>query len=370
LTAALPWVAAFRPHWAPVLVAVLALAHLVGGHPRVRVPWPGLAVSVSALILIGVVGNPAIAAGWLLLAITVAALVWFAAGSWGHGRQVAILVALVGWAVAFLVNPDLMAISNGGWLAPAVLLIGARQAPLAVVRARSVTGFEPQPPSRRVRGTLSLRSVVAAGSDGLPRTVPIDLELRAGDSLAILCDPAMDGWFLAESLSGRRRPAAGEIAVDGTPMEPGDRLVAVVALGERFVDGDLETNIGALCEELPEREAIVSAIEACALSEVVESLDEALITADGEPLTILQRLQVAAARVIPSDYRVVVALDPMPWTNPVRGELWRSSVVRASIGRTALWITPDRDLAARADRAVVFRGGSLRPIESTIDGDS
>jgi ABC-type multidrug transport system fused ATPase/permease subunit len=212
--------------------------------------------------------------------------------------------------------------------------------------------------------------VVAAGSDGLPRTVPIDLELRAGDSLAILCDPAMDGWFLAETMSGRRQPAAGEIAVDGTPMEAGDRLVAVVALGERFVDGDLETNIGALCDELPEREAIVSAVEACSLAEAVESLDEALITFEGEPLSILQRLQVAAARVIPSDYRILVALDPMPWTNPVRGELWRSSVVRASIGRTAVWITPDRDLAARADRAVVFRGGSLRPMESAAEDDS
>jgi ABC-type transport system involved in cytochrome bd biosynthesis fused ATPase/permease subunit len=332
--------------------------------------WPGLTIVVSAVVLIGLAGSPGIAAGWFLLACLVAGLVWLAAGRWGFGRWAAILVALVGWSAAFLVDPELMSIENGGWLAPAVLLLGARQAALAVIRSRTVTGHETLPPTRRVRGTMSLRSVVAAGSDGLPRTVPMDLELRAGDSLAILCDPAMDGWFLAETLSGRRRPAAGEIAVDGTPMEAGDRLVAVIALGERFVDGDLETNIGGLCDELPDREAIVSAIEACALAEVVETLDEALITSDGEPLSTLQRLQVAAARVIPSEYRILVALDPMPWTNPVRGELWRTSVVRASIGRTAIWITPDRELAARADRTLVFRGGSLRPIESAANGAS
>ena len=58
-----------------------------------------------------------------------------------------------------------------------------------------------------------------------------------------------------------------------------------------------------------------------------------------------------------------VVLDAMPWVNAVRGELWRSAVVRASVGRTAVWITADRELAARADRTVVLRGGSLRATE-------
>ena len=57
---------------------------------------------------------------------------------------------------------------------------------------------------------------------------------------------------------------------------------------------------------------------------------------------------------------MVVVVDPMPWVNAVRGELWRSAVVRASVGRTAIWLTPDRDLAARASHVVEYRQGALR----------
>jgi hypothetical protein len=54
----------------------------------------------------------------------------------------------------------------------------------------------------------------------------------------------------------------------------------------------------------------------------------------------------------------------MPWVNPVRGELWRAAVVRASVGRTSIWITPDRELAERATQRMVLRNGALRQVEA------
>jgi hypothetical protein len=92
-------------------------------------------------------------------------------------------------------------------------------------------------------------------------------------------------------------------------------------------------------------------------------LGEAVITADGAPLEPVHRLLLLAARVIPSHYRIVVVVDPMPWVNAVVGQRWRSAVVRASVGRTAVWITPDRELASRADRVVQFRENALRTID-------
>jgi hypothetical protein len=38
-------------------------------------------------------------------------------------------------------------------------------------------------------------------------------------------------------------------------------------------------------------------------------------------------------------------------------------VVRASVGRTAVWLTPDRDLAVRAGLVVEYRHGALRSVE-------
>jgi ABC-type multidrug transport system fused ATPase/permease subunit len=108
--------------------------------------------------------------------------------------------------------------------------------------------------------------------------------------------------------------------------------------------------------------------EACALDEVAAALGDAMIATDGAPLETVHRLLLLAARVIPSHYRVVVVVDPMPWVNAVTGQRWRSAVVRASVGRTAVWITSDRELASRADRVVQFRGSALRSVDlPTVD---
>jgi hypothetical protein len=155
-------------------------------------------------------------------------------------------------------------------------------------------------------------------------------------------------------------PTDGEITVDGMPFEPDDRVVALVALGERFIVGDLESNVGALTSEEPDRGTMTAVWEACGLDDVDEVLGDGMLRADGAPLEPLHRLLVLAARVIPSHYRVVVVVDPMPWVNPVRGQLWRTAVVRASVGRTAVWITVDRDLASRASQIMEFRQGALR----------
>jgi hypothetical protein len=151
--------------------------------------------------------------------------------------------------------------------------------------------------------------------------------------------------------------------IDGSPSELGDRLAAVVAPGEPFVRGDLAENLAVLTDRPLERAALTAIREACSLDEVAEALGDRLIERNGDPLTPFHRLLILIARVIPSSYRLVVVVDPMPWVNAVRGELWRSAVVRASVGRTAIWLTPDRDLASRASFVVQYRHGALRSAE-------
>jgi hypothetical protein len=367
LLAALPWVAALRPHWAPLVAAALLAGVLLAGRGRAAGPWPGAVSAVSAVVFLALRGGPVVAAGWLLLAAAVAALAWLGGRRGGSARLASAVVGLAGWAIALLAVPGLVTVERGGWLAPAVLLLAVREAVVCAVWQHAAAAGPLLPPTREARGTLSVRSLVVAGTDGLPCSVPIELELRAGDSVAVLCASADEGWALAETLAGRRRPAAGEVAVDGTPLEPGDRLVAVVAAGEAFVAGGLDDNLAALCEEHPGRATIGAVIEACGLDEAAELLDGGPIGTDGAPLELVHRMQLAAARVIPSDYRVVVVADQVPWVDPEHRELWRRSVVRVSVGRTAIWFTADRELAARADRAMVLSHGSLRRLDSALE---
>jgi hypothetical protein len=52
----------------------------------------------------------------------------------------------------------------------------------------------------------------------------------------------------------------------------------------------------------------------------------------------------------------------MLWIDAEQQERWRRAVVRASVGRTAVWLTSDRELAERANHVLEYRNGALRPL--------
>jgi len=361
LLAALAWVAAWKPGWAPVVAAAALAVHGLVDRTRAAEPWTSVLVAVSATLFLQFREGWELALGWLLLASLVAAVAHAFPRPDGSRPDAADYLAIGGWGVVFVLAPRLISFENGGWLAPALLILAAQR--VARTSTDRLSPLQPRPPGREVRGTLSLSRIVVPGADSLPRSVPIDLELRAGDSLAILCDSPQDAANLADVLTARRAPHAGEILVDGAPLRVGESLTAVVAPGEPFVPGNLVANLSALADQPLERGAVATIREVCSLNEVVEALGDRSLEKDGNPLTPYHRLLVLVARVIPSSYHLLVVVDPMPWVNAVRGELWRSAVVRASVGRTAIWLTPDRDLAARANQIVEYRQGALRRVD-------
>jgi predicted ABC-type transport system involved in lysophospholipase L1 biosynthesis ATPase subunit len=360
LLAVLVWVAVWKPGWAPVVAAAALVVQRLVHRSRATEPWTSLLIAISASAFLLLQGGWELALGWLLLAALVAVVARTLPRRDGSRPDAADYLAIGGWGVVFALAPRLVTFDNGGWLAPALLILAAQR--LARTPVEQSSPSRPGPPSREVRGTLSLSGVVVPGDDALPRSVPIDLELRAGDSLAILCDSPAEAAVLADVLTGRRAPLSGEVMIDGSPLAVGDRIIAAVAPGETFIPGDLVVNLSALSDRPLERAAVSAIREACSLNEVAEALGDRPLDEEGGPLTPFHRLLVVMARVIPSSFHVVVVVDPMPWVNAVRGELWRSAVVRASVGRTAIWLTPDRDLAARASHVVEYRHGALRSV--------
>lgn len=362
ILALLCWVTMWRPGWAPVLAAAAVVVHRTVDRTRTAEPWSTLVVGLSAGVFLLVVGGWELVLGWVMLGILVAVVARSLRRRDGGRPDAADYLAIGGWGVIFALAPRLVETGNGGWVAPLLLLYSAQRLARSSLDPPAISC--PGPPKREIRGTLSLNDVVASGADSLPRTVPINLVLRAGDSVAILCDSPRDSATLADLFAGRREPTSGEITIDGSPVGAGHGLAAIVAPGEAFRSGDLLTNLSTLTDRPLERSAVAAIHEACSLNEVVEALGDRPLETDGSPLSPFHRLLVLAARVIPSAYRMVVVVDPMPWVNAVRGELWRSAVVRASVGRTAIWLTPDRELAERAGLVVEYRHGSLRSLRS------
>lgn len=362
LLAALPWIGWWRLSWIPAGLVLVVLVWRRAARQRDAVdPIAAAAFGVSGLAAVAAAGGWRPALGWSALALMVAGL---SALRLGRSRPDAgDLVAMVGWAAAFGAAPDAMALSGGGWCGPAVLLVAATRLGRSVPRvADGRAPSAPAPPGREVRGTLSLRGLVVAGRDGLPRTVPLDLEVRAGDTLAIQCDSEVEAEAFADAVCGRRAPGAGEVAVDGVPVGLADRVVIRIGRGEAFVEGDLDSNLASLCDPPPDRRSLAAVREVCSLSEIEVALGAGDLEADGSPLGPFHRLLLQVARVLPSHYRVLVVVDPQPWVNAVRAELWRSTLVRAAVGRTTLWITADRELARRATQVFELRGGALRAV--------
>lgn len=362
LLAALPWCAWWDPRWAPLIFAGVAIVHLSVRRSGETEPWSSAyTVLVAAVFLTTMSGWRGPVGLWLLLGVVVAATARFMSREDGGRPDAADVVALVAWAVPFAIEPSYLATASGGWLAPAVLLIAARRLGVSLVPPESARASTIGPPTREVRGTLSLRGVVAT-SAGLPATVPIDLDLRAGESLAVLCDDSAAAQSLADVIVGREKPHTGEILIDGVPLEFSDRLVAVVSPGELFVDGGLDHNLGALRDDPPDRAARGAARDACGLAEVIETLAGRPLATDGSPLSHFDRLLVLAARVLVSHYRLIVVVDSGPWVDARHMDLWRAALVRASVGRTAVWITDDGELADRADHVHELVDGALRTV--------
>ncbi len=318
---------------------------------------------ISSLTALAATSGWRTTVAWFACAVVVAGVALVAPGP--RRPDAADVCAMAVWAGAFVVYPGTLEISGGGWCAPAVLLYAAVR--LGRWKPLGWSHWEPRslgPPTREARGTLSVRGVVVAGDDGLPRTVPLDLEMRAGETFAVRCDSEVEAEAFADTVSGRRAPLQGEVTVDGVPVAADERIVVRVGRGESFLAGDLETNLAALCDGPLDRRASASIREACGLAEVEQALGGAELATTGEPLTVFHRLLVQAGRLVPSHYRVVVVLDPRPWVNAVRAELWRTALVRAAVGRTTLWITTDVELASRASQVFELRGGGLRAVEA------
>jgi ABC-type transport system involved in cytochrome bd biosynthesis fused ATPase/permease subunit len=359
LLAALPWCAWWDPRWAPLMVVAIALVHLWVRRSTASEPWSSVYVTIPVVTyLIVTAGWSGPVWFWLAMAAVVAAAAMFLPREDGGRPDAADCLALVCWAAPFATNPAFLEVEGGGWIAPAVLLLTARRLG-TVLTHDAATRFTLGPPTREVRGTLSLRGVVAT-SAGLPETTPLELDLRAGESLAVLCRDRVAGQALADVLAGRSKPHVGEFFIDGGPVGSDDRLVALIGPGEPMVAGSLDDNLAALRDDPPDRAALGAARDACGLAEVVAALKGRSMAADGEPLSIYHRLLVLSARVLVSHYRLIVAVDPEPWVDSRRGDLWRAALVRASVGRTSIWITGDPELADRADYVHELVDGSLR----------
>ena len=197
----------------------------------------------------------------------------------------------------------------------------------------------------------------------------VGLEVGAGEAVAVTGASGSGKSTLLHCLAGILRPEAGEVLFDGTRIdqlgEAERSLLRRRAFGVVLQFGQLLPEMSAA-----QNVALPLLLEGHRRAESrraalswLERLD-ALHLADVPPAELSggEQQRVAVARALVTGPRVVFADEPTGALDTVAGEQVLGQLLGAvhDTGATLVMVTHDNRVAARADREVVLRDGTLQ----------
>jgi putative ABC transport system ATP-binding protein len=205
-------------------------------------------------------------------------------------------------------------------------------------------------------------------SGGHPLTIlhPLDLDVPAGRSLAIVGPSGSGKSTLLGMLAGLDRPTSGSVRVFGTPLESLDEdgLARLRRDSIGFVFQTFQ-----LLHNLTARENVLLPLELARVPNAQARCDALLervgLGARGHhypaQLSGGEQQRVAIARAFAPHPRILLADEPTGNLDPKTGEsvLELLLELRAQQGSTLVLVTHDARVAARADRRIELVGGRV-----------
>ncbi|MFD7645008.1 ABC transporter ATP-binding protein [Kitasatospora sp. NPDC059795] len=194
---------------------------------------------------------------------------------------------------------------------------------------------------------------------------PIDLEVRAGEFLAVMGPSGSGKSTLLALAGGLDRPSVGRVLVEGTPLEGLSRAkladVRRRSVGYVFQSYNLIPALTA-AENIALPRELDGVSARTARAEALAALEELGIAqlADRFPEDMSggQQQRVAIGRALAGERRLVLADEPTGALDSATGEavlqVLRS---RCDAGAAAVMVTHDPAHAAWADRVVFLRDG-------------
>ncbi len=218
----------------------------------------------------------------------------------------------------------------------------------------------------RARGDIAIEGVsLRYREDSPPAVDALDLQVRAGETVALVGPSGAGKTTLANLLPRFIEPTAGRITLDGVPLAQWDvqalrRQFALVSQDVVLFNDTVAANV-ALGATLS-REQVRAALQAAHLLDFVEGLPQGLDTVighNGNQLSGGQRQRLAIARAIAKDAPVLI-LDEA--TSALDSESERA--VQAALeglmqGRTTLVIAHRLSTIEKADRVVAMEAGRV-----------
>ncbi len=220
----------------------------------------------------------------------------------------------------------------------------------------------------RARGELSFRHIYFA-YPGTDEQVLQDvcLDIPAGETVALVGRSGSGKSTLVQLLARFYQPSAGDILLDGTPIDQYTlaslrNQVAMVSQNVTLFHDSVYSNIayGTLAES--GREAVEQALDAAYARDFIDRLPAGMDTVlgdDGGGLSGGQRQRIAIARAFLKDAPVIVLDEATSALDNESEHRIQRSLERISQGRTTIIIAHRLSTVEHADRIVVMDAGRI-----------
>jgi ABC-type multidrug transport system fused ATPase/permease subunit len=225
---------------------------------------------------------------------------------------------------------------------------------------REPTGARPSGREMRVRG---VRYAYRAGEDVLHG---VDLDLRPGETLAIVGPSGAGKSTFGRMLAGIHPPTAGSVEVGGVELTDLDedvlqRQVVLVTQEHHVFVGTVASNM-RLARAGADTGEMWDALAAVEADQWVRALPDGLDTrvgAGGIPLSPAQAQQLALARIVLMDPHTLVLDEATSLMDPTAARSLERSLGLALRGRTVIAIAHRLYTAHDADRVAVMMDGRI-----------
>jgi subfamily B ATP-binding cassette protein MsbA len=219
----------------------------------------------------------------------------------------------------------------------------------------------------RAKGELSLRGVTMrfGAADTPPALDAVDLDIRAGETIALVGPSGAGKTTLVNLLPRFLDPSAGTIMLDGVALAQWD----LAALRDQFalVSQDVvlfnDTVAANVCFGAPaDPERVAAALRAANLTSFVESLpqrEQTPIGHNGAQLSGGQRQRLAIARAIYKDAPMLILDEATSALDNESERLVQQALDGLLRGRTSIVIAHRLSTIERADRIVAMQAGQI-----------
>ena len=218
----------------------------------------------------------------------------------------------------------------------------------------------------RAEGALQLRGVtVRYGTESTPALDGVDLEVRKGESVALVGPSGAGKSTLVNLLPRFIDPTAGELRLDGRPLADWSvtglrRQFALVSQDVVLFNDSIAANVAL--GAVPERARVEAALRAANLFDFASGLAQGIdspIGHNGNQMSGGQRQRLAIARAIYKDAPILLLDEATSSLDSESERLVQQALETLMRGRTSIVIAHRLSTIERADRIVVLENGKV-----------